>query len=382
MKASYGRVQHGIGTYRLPSGVTRYRVVLRHGAKTITKSGFTTQGAAKAWQRKTLNALDSGTHVTAAHGRATLGAYAEDWLAGANVKAKTRSLYTSLYNCHIRHTLGSLRFRDLDRQDVRAWYRKLQAKDSIGPTTTAKVYKLLRQILDDAVEDGYLPANPCKIKGAAVEHSQERPAPSPDVVWQLADAVPARLRTLILVAGFGGLRQGELFALRKCDVDAAGRAVVARQADEKTGAIVDYTKTAAGRRTVSLPAVVASALLDHCATVPSPDGLLWPARQRSGKVSPLRGSNFRRSVWAPACKKVGVAGLHFHDLRHTAGTLNAEAGVSLKVNMAQLGHRSTAAALRYQHAAQPAQDAAAAAVDQLIAPASNVVPLRPAKAAR
>jgi Phage integrase family len=44
-----------------------------------------------------------------------------------------------------------------------------------------------------------------------------------------------------------------------------------------------------------------------------------------------------------------VTGLRFHDLRHTAATLAAASGTSLKALMARIGHASAAAALRYQH---------------------------------
>ena len=63
----------------------------------------------------------------------------------------------------------------------------------------------------------------------------------------------------------------------------------------------------------------------------------------------MRRSNFRRRVWEPATSDVGVSGLRVHDLRHTAATLAAASGASLKALMARIGHASAAAALRYQH---------------------------------
>ena len=44
-----------------------------------------------------------------------------------------------------------------------------------------------------------------------------------------------------------------------------------------------------------------------------------------------------------------MSGFRFHDLRHTAATLAAASGTSLKALMARIGHASAAAALRYQH---------------------------------
>ena len=62
----------------------------------------------------------------------------------------------------------------------------------------------------------------------------------------------------------------------------------------------------------------------------------------------MRRSNFRRRVWEPAMQEVGMTGFRFHS-NHTAATLAAASGASLKVLMARIGHASAAAALRYQH---------------------------------
>lgn len=68
------------------------------------------------------------------------------------------------------------------------------------------------------------------------------------------------------------------------------------------------------------------------------------------KVGRLRRSNFREDVWVKAAAAAGVPGAHFHDLRHTGGTLAATTGATTKELMARLGHSSPRAAMRYQHA--------------------------------
>ena len=57
-------------------------------------------------------------------------------------------------------------------------------------------------------------------------------------------------------------------------------------------------------------------------------------------------------MWLPAAKAAGLAGLRFHDLRHTAGTLAARTGATTKELMARLGHASPQASMIYQHAAE------------------------------
>jgi integrase len=81
----------------------------------------------------------------------------------------------------------------------------------------------------------------------------------------IADRVPHRYRALVLVAAFGGLRWVELVGLRRRRVDLeAGTATVAEQLLEVNGAFsLGPPKSAAGHRTVTLPAAVVDALAEH-----------------------------------------------------------------------------------------------------------------------
>ena len=80
--------------------------------------------------------------------------------------------------------------------------------------------------------------------------------------------------------------------------------------------------------------------------------------------TPLRHSNFYRRVWMPAVAKVGLPGIHFHDLRHAGNTLTADAGASLRELMDRMGHTSTRAALIYQHSSDERQRKLADAIGQ------------------
>jgi Phage integrase family len=113
---------------------------------------------------------------------------------------------------------------------------------------------------------------------------------------------------------------------------------VAEQLLEVNGAFsVGPPKSAAGRRTVILPAVVVEALAEHLTryTAKSPEAFVFLSSQGTH----LRRSNFNRRVWQPAVKAAGVDGLRVHDLRHTAGTLATAAGGSLREVMDRLATR-------------------------------------------
>jgi integrase len=241
----------------------------------------------------------------------------------------------------------------------------LHREAEVTPTTIAKAYRLLRRILNVAVEAGYLPRNPCTVKGAGIERAAEMRHASIPQLHELADAVPARYRALILLAGYGGLRWAELVGLRRHHVDLAGaRVQVVEQAAEVAGKIiVSPPKTEAGRRVVTLPRIVVEALAKHLEEYAEsgPDGLVFT----TPKGAYLLRSPFNRFVWRPAVRQVGPDGLRVHDLRHTAATLAAAAGATTKELMERMGHASPTVALRYQHVMADRQAALALALDDL-----------------
>jgi integrase len=148
---------------------------------------------------------------------------------------------------------------------------------------------------------------------------------------------------------------------------------VAEQVAEVNGHLIPGPpKTAAGRRTITLPAVATVALAKHLAEFaePGPEGLVFPAPQGGY----LRRSNFRRRWWVRATRAAGVEGLRFHDLRHSAATLALAAGANTRELMERMGHTSPQVALRYQHVMAGRDQAIAAALDELIQAAANLSP--------
>jgi integrase len=293
----------------------------------------------------------------------TLAAYAQSWLVRRRVKGRplapgTVALYATLLRVHIAPVLGDVPVDQLGRPAVRAWYDALA--EQRGPLVAAKSYRLLRALLVTAVEDGVVEANPCTLRGAGDEWSPERPVLSVAQLLGLADEVPERYRAAVLLAGFCCLRIGELAALRRAAVDAdAGTVTVRASAGQVAGRgwVTGPPKSAAGRRTLTVPAAVLPDVRDHLQRFaqPGPEGLVLTG-ERGG---PLRSSSFNARVLRPAAARLGLADVHAHDLRHTGNTLAAASGASLADLMARMGHASTEAALRYQHATR-AQDAALA----------------------
>jgi len=180
--------------------------------------------------------------------------------------------YEALLRRNIRPHFGRTKLRQITPERVREWHSKVTAES--GSDQAAKSYRLLRAILMTAVSDELIARNPCGIKGAGIEHAEERPMLDTSTVFNLADAIVPRLRALILVAGFGTLRPGELLGLQRGDIDLLhGTVHVQREAHEITGQgrILTPPKSEAGDRTVALPAEIRDELSDHLDAYVAPE---------------------------------------------------------------------------------------------------------------
>ena len=363
-----GKGRRAFGSVRqLASGRWQARYLDAAGMRHTAPRTFPTKVEATRYLAQVEADLLRGSWADPKLGRVTFGEWVEQWRpTTASLRPGTLVLYDYLLRRFLLPAFGSVPLGRLDTMTVRAWLANLHRAGEVTPTTIAKAYRLLRRILNVAVEAGYLPRNPCTVKGAGIERAAEMRHASIPQLHQLADAVPGRYRALILLAGYGGLRWAELVGLRRRHVDLAGaRVQVVEQAAEVAGRIiVSPPKTDAGRRVVTLPKVAAEALAAHLDEYaePDPDGLVFTTPRG---VYLLR-SPFNRLVWRPAVEQVGgLDGLRVHDLRHTAVTLAAAAGATTKELMEGMGHTSPAVALRYQHVMADRQAQLPSALDDL-----------------
>ncbi|MEU8055466.1 tyrosine-type recombinase/integrase [Microbispora bryophytorum] len=132
------------------------------------------------------------------------------------------------------------------------------------------------------------------------------------------------------------------------DLNAGTVSVRQQHVESDTGELLaGPPKSRAGLRTVAIPEAIIPALRQHLDqfTESEPTALVFTGA--NGGI--LRRSNFRRAVkWSETTRKLGVPGLHFHDLRHTGNTIAASTA-SLRDLMARMGHDNVRAAMIYQH---------------------------------
>lgn len=348
------------GTIRkLPSG--RFQARHSHLGKQVgAKDTFATKTDARRWLSNIETDLARGDHFDESAGRVRFGVYALRWLEERALRPRTREMYESQLRKWILPTFELVTLNDVVTRDVRSWRAGL-LQTHLAENSVAKIYRLFRTIMETAVEDGMIRANPVKLKGAAKEKVHLRPEVTFKDVVRLAEVIEPQFSALVWAAATSGLRFGELTALRRSDVDPeTGQLRVLRSLAFVKGAgpVFGPPKTESGERMVSLDSTTLEILRKHMDTFTESggDALVF----RSVKGCPLLNRYFHPS-WTRAKRNAEVnPEIRFHDLRHLAGTTAASAGASTKEIMARLGHSTPDASLRYLKATE-ARDAEIAA---------------------
>lgn len=287
----------------------------------------------------------------------TVKAFAERYLAERGLRPTTVRSYEALLERRILPYFGAMPLRDVTLSEIKAWRRSLDPKTG---SSNAAAYRLLRSILQAAEEEELIDRAPPTIRGAGSAPVKQVVVPATfDELAIIIDAMPERLRLLIVLAAFVGLREGELLELRRSDIDGVtGRITVTRKIDKdvnpsvlgacpKCGRHISSPKTKSGVRTVHVPPpflpMLQRHLLEH--TAEGPSGLLFPG-DRTDHMS----VRYLMDRYRPAREKAGRSDLTIHHLRHTALTLAGQHGATAAELQARAGHASQAAMAIYQHA--------------------------------
>lgn len=262
----------------------------------------------------------------------------------------------------VHPTVGHLACADL---------RKSHLREAIAAGSTPAVRRVTRSVLSSLVSwaqgddwldagRGYLPPAERGARGPSEMYVPLDETPETADVLRLTAACrqprppkakhgrtvtpPEHLYLMVLVAGFCGLRQGEVLALRGGDIH--DRTLhVRRQVQELRGKGLTVLPPKSGReRQVVIPKQVGSYpladLLDERAHDVGKDGLLFPGR-RGGF---WRKGNFNAGEWAVARKSAEFRWT-FHDLRHHYCRWLLSRGVEPKDVSLMAGHASVTTTL-------------------------------------
>lgn len=318
---------------REPSG--RWRAAIKQGRRYVEGRTFDTRREALAWEQRQRAALAGGVDARAS--RQTVRALLGEWVEFRKgvVASKTATADAALVRL-VPTSLAALSIGSVTDREVSRALVQLK-RSGLAESSVKRFRASLSSFFAWCVAERLIGLNP--VTGTRVPRSSEPPTQmhplSEDELEQVAAAVgqhDRHLGTLVLIAGWTGLRWSELRAVRVRDFARAPMPLIVVQQAAPEGVA---TKTTKGRRTRRVPvADRVLSLVEACAAGKEYEALLFTT---SGGAR-LHASAFKRtSKWAETGR-----GRRIHDLRHTAACLWLARGVDVVTVQAWMGHASVA----------------------------------------
>jgi integrase len=335
----------GIETRADSKGRKRYRGVVNSKATGKRNGPWGTFSEAKSWRSKALGEIEAGTV-----GRSEPITLRDEWeafIAGAEAgtihdrtgkpyKPATLRGYTRGW-AKIDPELGAHRLTDIRRRDIQALVDRWAVAGDMSASTIRNTLDPLRAIYRRALARDRVAINPTvSLDVPRVVNGRERFATKAEAAALLA-ALPETEQTLWATAVYGGLRRGELRALRWSDVDLKASVInVRRSWDDDEGE--QEPKTKGSTRRVPIVPRLARLLRAHAKTTGrSGDDLVF-GRSASDPFIPSTTRARALKAWKaqdPALNPIGL-----HECRHTFASLMIAAGCNAKALSVVMGHAS------------------------------------------
>lgn len=173
-----------------------------------------------------------GSYVDPKRGNVTLREYGDGKYLPSqfHLRPNSADTYASHLKNHIYPALGGRRMGSLGRADMKSFVAVLAGK--LAPSTTETVFSVLRALMQSAVDDGVIAANPCsRVPLPRAEARVVEPVAAAAVL-ALLDAITSRYRVMVVLGAGAGLREGEAFGADR----AAGRLPAPQAAHPRPGA--------------------------------------------------------------------------------------------------------------------------------------------------
>lgn len=208
-----------------------------------------------------------------------------------------------------------------------------------APSTVNRELELLSKVFSLAIDQGLSIPNPCrKVKRFREDNERNRYLSDQEEARLLSVLTGSRasLRPVVILAIHTGMRRGELLSLRWANVDfARGLIHVMNSRREQT--------KSGHSRSIPMNRVARRELLGLHRESGKTEYVFFNKTTKKPRTDV-------KTAFHSACVAAGLDDLRFHDLRHTAATRLADAGIGTRAIMALLGHRCIQTSARYTHA--------------------------------
>ena len=364
------------------NGYKYYRTVLTIGkdakGNPIKKQFYgSTKGEAEIKKKQYLKDLEAGLNPDLSN--QSLNQAMHNWLWNiekhSGNKSSSFERYESIFRNYVEGTdLGILPVSDIKKLSLQNYYNALNKKGKSN-SQIKNLHKLLNKFFGYAETEGYIIKNPCK--GLKIQKNDEE-----DLIDDEDEVIETftkeeikkivsilsknnKIRYITMFALFTGIRQGELLALKKEDVQndivKINKTVkTVKVFDDKDNTKSHYEikvtkpKTKTSNREVPIPDILKSELKRLEILIAKEKLKLGEAYTENELLFPsetgtyIDAKNLRRS-WERILNNAGVPKKKFHALRHTYATRLFENGTSILTVSRLLGHSSIKTTEIYTH---------------------------------
>lgn len=342
------------------------------GIRRIEKT-FRTKRDAERWLTEQQAAILKGEHSDPRRADRPFSEAVDAWreTRKPTLAPSSADRYETVLRKYLLEEFESVPLSAMTREVMKRYFARLQ-RDGMTAGTTRKVQTVMSSVLSEAVELGILRVNPAVRMKLPSPPRRDMTVLTAEEVRTLAEAIDPHYKVLIYTAAYTGLRAGELWALRRMDVDPLRGVLHVRQtvkrhyaAEDADPATVDSYGREVGppkngkARTISLPKHLRDMLADHL-TLPGgntgPEGMVFhDEKGRAVHHVLFRKEHYldARAALPPEKRK-----LRFHDLRHTCASLLIAAGAHAKLVQERLGHASITTTLNLYGHILPTTEAA------------------------
>lgn len=330
-----------ITPYTTKSG-KRWRVQYRDpSGKSRSKRGFTRKTDAQTWADKNAVAVADGQWTDPARGKRTVtDLWPAWWATKQHLEPGSLAVMEPSWEKHVKPVWGARQVNSIRKSEVQAWLG--QHKDT--PSTIRRAFGILAGILDLAVEDGALIANPARGVKLPRKPEPRKVYLTPEQVWALVDEC-SQMKTAVALAATCGTRWGETVGVQPRDLMVEQSRIRLQRAVKDAGGQIRVGPLKGHEaRVIAVPRFV----MDELASLA--DGLAADEFIFKRTNGGLWGSLDKHDFFAQAVGRLVSRGvlperITFHGLRHVAASLMVQSGASVKTVQRQLGHKSAALTL-------------------------------------
>ncbi len=290
----------------------------------------------------------------------------DEYLPARGLKDSTVEGYRTGVQRHLVPALGTYELAELEaRPELIEGFIAAAVRKGLAPKTVTNLVLVLRVMLKQAVRRRLLRTNPAAdVERPRLVEPEMQVLTEGEIaaLWTAYAELEARAgddeqlwwgtaRRLVFVALGTALRRGELLALRWRELELLNGRLHVRAALVRGR--LTTPKSRAGRRTLDLGTRTVALLQEQWqASAYRGDGEYVFCHPQKG--TPLEPSMLSSEYLRPALGRAGIVRPFrpFHDLRHTALTLEAAAGNPAVYVQLRAGHSQASITERYIHAAQ------------------------------